>query len=29
LLRRAILSCYKSAGCSITLINIGDVHSLN
>jgi tetratricopeptide (TPR) repeat protein len=29
LLRRGILSCYKSAGCSMTLMNIGDVHSLN
>jgi tetratricopeptide (TPR) repeat protein len=29
LLRRGILSCYKSAGCSFTLVNVGDVHSLN
>jgi hypothetical protein len=29
LLRRGILSCYKRAGCSMTLVNIGDVHSVN
>ena len=29
LLRRGILSCYKGAGCSFTLINPGDVRSLN
>ena len=29
LLRRGILSCYKSAGCSFTLVNVSDVHSLN